>query len=87
MTNVEFKMTYSTDLDGKDVAVTGPTVPADATISATRSGPRSLKLETKVKGKPMFRETYTVSADGKTLTDVGSPVPVKEPATLVYDKQ
>jgi hypothetical protein len=29
----------------------------------------------------------TLSADGKTLTDEGNPVAVKEPVKAVYEKQ
>lgn len=73
--------------DGKDYPATGPTVPAGLTLSVTKTGERSMELTEKIKGKPVFKGTYTVSDDGKTLTSTGGPVKVNEPTTAVYDKQ
>jgi hypothetical protein len=44
-------------------------------------------IEEKMKGKVVWKGTNTVSADGKTLTQVGSPAGVSEPTTDVYQKQ
>jgi hypothetical protein len=41
----------------------------------------------KIKGKPIFKATYTVSEDGKTLTEIGSPVAVNELTKAVYNRQ
>jgi hypothetical protein len=49
---------------------------------------RSFEVTTKLDGKPMYVEVYTVSADGKTLTDEGTPVNAKqEPFKMVFDRQ
>lgn len=73
--------------DGKDYAPTGPTVPDGLTLALTKTGPRSFSMVEKVNGKPMFKGKYTASADGKTLTEVSSPVSVNEQQTVVYDKE
>jgi len=41
----------------------------------------------KQNGKPLFQSTYTVSADGKTLTAESRPVGAEESITVVYDRQ
>jgi hypothetical protein len=82
----EIKASVSLKFDGKEVAPTGPTVPDGLTLSATKTGPRSFTLVEKVKGKPIWKGHFTVSADGKTMTEVGSPAGVDEPETIVYEK-
>jgi len=73
--------------DGKDYPAVGPTVPAGLTLAMTKSNDNTLEMTEKIKGKPIFKATYTVSDHGKTLTSTGSPVAVKEPTTAVYDRQ
>jgi hypothetical protein len=82
----EIKASLHLKFDGKDVAPTGPTVPDGLTVSATKLGPRSFELTEKLKGKIIFKARITISADGKTMTDVGSPAGVNEPTTLVFHK-
>ena len=56
-------------------------------LSLRKISDRSFELTTKVDGKAFFVDTFTVSADGKTLTDDGVPVNAKSEAVkLVYDK-
>jgi hypothetical protein len=81
----EIKASLPLKFDGKDVAPTGPTVPDGLTLSATKLGPRSIELTEKMKGKVIFRGRITISADGKTMTEVGS-TPGNEPERLVYNK-
>jgi hypothetical protein len=83
----EIKASLALKFDGKDVAPTGPTVPDGLTLSATRISPMKFAIEEKMKGKVVWKGTNTVSADGKTLTQVGSPAGVSEPTTDVYQKQ
>jgi hypothetical protein len=73
--------------DGKDYPATGPTVPAGLTLAVTKTGDRSFELTEKIKGKPIFKGTYTVSDDGKTITETGGPVAVNEPTKAVYNRQ
>ena len=83
----EIKASLALKFDGKDVAPVGPTVPAGLTLSATRISPRAFALVEKMNGKVVFKATNTVSADGKTMTQVGTPAGVSEPTTEVFQKQ
>jgi hypothetical protein len=73
--------------DGKDYPVTGPTAPRGLTVAIRRSGPYSFEMKQKVDGKAAYQATYTVSADGKTLTQTGSPAGAAQSTTWVYDRQ
>lgn len=73
--------------NGKDYPAVGPTVPAGLTLAMTKTNDHTLEMTEKIKGKPIFKGTYTVSDDGKTLTSTGSPVAVNEQTTAVYDRQ
>ena len=84
---VDFKATCDAKFDGKDYPATGPTVPAGFTLALKRTGPRSFEFTEKQNGKPLFTGKFTVSEDGRTLTDVGRPVAVNEPITAVYERQ
>lgn len=81
----EIKASVNLTFDGKEAAPTGPTVPDGLTLAATKIGPRSFELTEKVKGKIIFRGRYTVSADGKTMTEVGTPTG-GTPVRIVYQK-
>lgn len=83
----EIKASLPLKFDGNDVAPTGPTIPAGLTLSATRVSPRKFAILEKINGKVVFKGTSEVSADGKTMTSVGSPVGVSEPTIAVYEKQ
>ena len=48
---------------------------------------RSFEMTQKVGGKVVYRDTMTVSADGKTLTDVGVAEGTQEKSKAVYDRQ
>jgi plastocyanin len=82
----DMKASATLKTDGTEAAATGPTVPDDLTLSLTKTGPHTFTLVEKIKGKPIFKGTESISADGKTLTETGSPVGVNEPTTAVYDK-
>ena len=73
--------------DGKDYPATGPTIPKGMTLAVTKTNPRSFDLVQKVNGKPVFKGSFTVLPDGKTLSMRGSPTGVNEPTTAVYIKQ
>jgi hypothetical protein len=82
-----YKITTVLAFDGKDHPVEGPTVPANFTIAATRKGARAFELVEKVNGKVVYRGTYRVSEDGKTLTASFTPEGTNEKVTAVYDRQ
>ncbi len=83
----QMKATLHAKFDGKDYAPVGPTVPKGLTLALTRSGPNSFMVVEKLHGHPMYKGTYTVASDGRTMTNVGGPVGQSQPETVVYDKQ
>ena len=81
----EIKASVNLTFDGKEATPTGPTVPDGLTLAATKIGPRSFELVEKVKDKVVFRGRYTVSADGSTMTEVGTATG-GTPVRVVYQK-
>ena len=53
----------------------------------TKAGGRSLDLMIKKDAKPFFKVSYTVAADGKTMTETGGAVATGEKIKIVYDRQ
>jgi hypothetical protein len=84
---VDMQLVCETKVDGKDYPCTGPTLSAGWTIALTSASPRSLAMAVKNNGKVLYKVQYTVSADGKTLTETGSATTVNEKVTVVYDRQ
>jgi hypothetical protein len=80
-------LTCDGKLDGKDYPCTGPTLPPGWTVAMTKAGARSLALSVKKDGKPFYKVTYTVAADGKTMTEVGGATATNETVKIVYDRQ
>jgi hypothetical protein len=87
VTYPEFQIACKGSFDGKDYPLTGAGANLKQTLAFEKSGPNSIKLTTKLNGKPFYVEVLTLSADGKTLTDEANPVSVKEPTKAVYEKQ
>ena len=87
LTFVEEKGTCSARFDGKDHPATGPIWPSGWTCAIVKNGPAGLDVTWKKDGKVMFKDTFTPSPDGKTLTDVSSVPTISEKVTLVYDRQ
>ena len=83
----EFGFACSAKFDGKDYPGAGQLAGPKTTYSFKSTGPRSFEMTSKTDGKPIYVDTFTVSADGKTLTDDGTPVAVKELIKGVYDRQ
>ena len=79
--------TCSAPFDGKDYPVTGRSAPPGLTVSLKKTGLRAFEMTQKKDRKPVYRATYTVSSDGKTLTEVGSSAAAGEKTTAVYDRQ
>ena len=87
LTFVEEKGTCSAKFDGKDYPASGPTWPPGWMCAIARNGATALDLTWKRDGKVLFKETFTPSADGKTLTDVSGAPTTTEKVTAVYDRQ
>ena len=83
----DFKITSEVKFDGKDYPAAGPGLPPGLTLAIQKTGSRSFDLTEKQNGKPLFKLSFTVSADGKTLTETGGPVGVSEKFKAVYDRQ
>lgn len=80
------KASVKLNFDGKETAPTGPTVPEGLMLAATKTSPRSFKLVEKMKGKLLWTGHFTVSADGKTLTESGRAVGASAPEKVVYQR-
>lgn len=81
----EMKASVALKFDGKEVTPTGPTVPKGLTVSATKEGPRSIEITERLNNKVIYRGRITISADGKTMTQVGH-APGEAPTRVVYQK-
>jgi hypothetical protein len=87
VTSAGYKWTFEAKFDGKDYPATGPTLPAGITVVLKHTGPRSFEMLIKKSGKPLSRDAYTASQDGRTLTVAGSAVAVNEPYTEIFERQ
>jgi hypothetical protein len=85
-----FKNNYGVECagktDGTDQTCKGPLTPAGWTSVVTIAGGH-LTSTLKKDGKPLYRYEYTVSADGKTLTQVGASLATNEKIKVVFDRQ
>jgi hypothetical protein len=80
--------TINCQFDGKDTPGLGMMAGTKSTFACRKISDSSFEVTTKLAGKPMYVEVYSVSADGKTLTDHGTPSNAKdEPVTMVFDRQ
>lgn len=83
-----YKETVEGKADGSALPITGPTVSAGITMAIKLEGPKKLMYTVKMKDKTLSIGHQTLSADGKTLTDVSwSPGKETEKQTGVYIKQ
>jgi hypothetical protein len=80
------KATCVANFDGKEVAVDGPDIPTGLRLALTRTGPYKFRLVQKLNGSLVNTSEYTVSADGKTMTEVGG-APGDPPATMIWERQ
>jgi hypothetical protein len=85
-----FRNSYGSECSGKtdgtDQPCKGPLIPTGWTAVVTASG-RHLTSTLKKDGKPLYRYDYTVSEDGKTLTQVGGALSTNEKVKVVFDRQ
>jgi hypothetical protein len=87
MTIADYNAVCAMKFDGKDYPATGPTLPKNFTLAIKKTGPRSLEMTEKMDGKVVYNDAFTVSADGKTLTDEAGAPGSSEKVKAVYDKQ
>lgn len=84
---VDMGLSCEAKLDGKDYPCSGPTMAPGWTVAVTDRGAAGLDMTVKNQGKAVFNVTYTVSSDGKTLTEIGTASATNEKTTVVYDRQ
>lgn len=84
---VDMDLTCNGKFDGKDHPCSGPTLGPGWTAAFANAGPRALDMTIKNNGKELFKLSYSVSADGKTLTEAGTATAANEKTKVVYDKQ
>lgn len=83
----EFQQTCTGAFDGKDNVVMSAGAASKQTLAFEKAGANSFRMTTKMNGKPFYIDVFTLSADGKTLTDNGNSVSVSEPVKAVFDRQ
>lgn len=82
----EMKAQVKLDFNGTETSPVGPTVPHGLTLAATKTSPRSFKLTEKINGKLLYTGHFTVSADGKTMTESGRSPGAAASEKVVYQK-
>jgi hypothetical protein len=74
--------------DSKDTPGRGMMAGSKNTFACRKISDASFEVTAKLDGKPMYVDVYSVTADGKTLTDNGTPLNAKQEAyKMVFDKQ
>jgi hypothetical protein len=84
---VDMGLTCESKLDGKDYPCTGPSMAPGWTVALAKTGARSFDMTVKMNGKDLYKVGYTVSANGKTLTESGGATATGEKIKVVYDRQ
>ncbi len=83
----EYQSVCKASLDGKDYPVMQSGQPSKMTNSFSKPAPNTLKVITKMNGKEFAVDIYTLSADGKTLTDDSTATATNEKTKSVFDRQ
>lgn len=74
--------------DDKPYPMSGATDGSKQTMSFRKKGSASFEALTYLDGKPFFKDVYVVSADGKVMTDTGTPMGGdKKPVKVVLERQ
>ena len=83
----QYQTICKASFDGKDYPVTQAGQPTKMTYAFSKTGSTGFKLTTKLGGKTFAVGEFTVSADGKTLTDNETATATNEKTRAVYDRQ
>lgn len=85
--NLGTKGSYDAKLDGTPAALTGGDTPPGVTVSAKSEG-QKISLVTMLNGKKVYTDEWSVSPDGKVLTDVGwSPGQEANKQIYIYTRE
>ena len=87
LTFVEQKGNCSAKFDGKNYPATGPIWPSGWTCAIAKSGATAFDVTWMRDGKVMYKDTLTLSADGKILIDMGTAPGTTEKVKAVYERQ
>lgn len=83
-----YKQTVEGKMDGSNIAVKGPNIPAGFTVTYKAEGANKLHYGAALNGKALDEGVQTLSADGKTIVDENWPVDKpNEKTTEVYERQ
>jgi len=84
----QWQSSLETRLDGSEVPIKGPEVPAGMTYTGKLEAPNKISFVLKFNGKPDMYGEDTMGADGRSYTDVTwNPGRENEKTTGVYVKQ
>lgn len=83
--DLDMGMSCDAKLDGKDYPCAGPMLPPGFTVAMTNAA-RSLDITVKKDGKPFFKGVYTVSADGKSMTEIGTTPTGGDKIKIAFDR-
>ena len=72
--------------DGADYPATGPNVPAGYTLAIKKEGPRAFEMVQKLRGKALYTSLFSVSEDGKILSETDSENSAGERVKIIYDR-
>lgn len=86
LTTPEFQTTVKGRFDGKDYPVMQAAKATKITNAFSKVG-KTIKVSGKLNGKVFTEEIYTLSADGKTLTDELTAIATGEKTKAVFDRQ
>jgi hypothetical protein len=74
--------TLKANFDGRDYSTSGP-----ETVRISKVGDRGFSSTVSINGKPVAVDTFTVSGDGQTLTQVGGAFAQPPTHTIVYERR
>jgi hypothetical protein len=74
--------TVRANFDGRDYPTSGP-----ETVRIAKVGDRGFSSTVSINGNPVVLDTFTVSADGQTLSQVGGAFGQPPTHTIVYDRR
>lgn len=80
-------ITCDSKLDGKDYPCSGPTLGPGWTAAMSKAGARRLEMTIKKDNKPLFKSSFVVAADGKSMTEFSDAIATGEKTKSVYDRQ
>ena len=83
----DFRSSCEGKFDGQDYVLNVAGAGSKRTSTFETINANSFRLTTKLNGKPISTDIFTVSPDGKVLTDEGNAVSVNEPTKAVYERE